>query len=99
MTNRNKWWYVIHADESLLSDLDTKWEQVKLQTSWKLEPCFKPENAPTETETPPTDASPSETETDSVQPPTDSETAQNTSLATTSPDTAAPQQQPVPGSD
>ena len=108
VTNRTKWWFVIHADECLLSDLDAKWEQVKLQTLWKLEPCFKPENPPTEAETPPTeaeipptDARTSETDTDSVPPPTDLETAhdQNVSLATTSSDTADSQQQLVPGSD
>ena len=68
VTNRSKWWFVIHADEHLLSELDAKWEQVKLQTLWKLEPCFKLENASTEheVESPPTDARTSETGTDSV---------------------------------
>lgn len=68
ITNRTKWWFVIHADEHLLSELDAKWEQVKLQTLWKLEPCFKLdklENAPTESEIPPTDVRTSETGTDS----------------------------------
>jgi len=32
MTHRTKWWFVIHADEQLLSDPDAKWELVKLQT-------------------------------------------------------------------
>ena len=40
VTNKTKWWFVVHADEGLLSELNTKWDQVKLQTSWKLEPCF-----------------------------------------------------------
>jgi len=68
ITNRTKWWFVIHADEHLLSELDAKWEQVKLQTLWKLEPCFKLdklENAPIESEIPPTDVRTSETGTDS----------------------------------
>ena len=52
VTHRTKWWLVIHADEQLLSDLDAKWEQVK-QTPWKLEPCFKHENATTEADIPP----------------------------------------------
>jgi len=40
VTNKTKWWFVVHADEGLLSELNTKWDQVKLQTSWNLEPCF-----------------------------------------------------------
>ena len=40
VTNKRKWWYVVHADEDLLTELNTKWDQVKVQTSWKLEPCF-----------------------------------------------------------
>ena len=90
LINRTKWWFVIHAKEKLLSDLDAKWEPVKLQTLWKLEPCFRHESAPTEA---------GETRTDSIPPPADLETAQNISLVTTSSDTADSQQQPVPGSD
>ena len=45
MTNKTKWWYVVHADEDLLTELNTKWDQVKAQTSWKLEPCFMFANA------------------------------------------------------
>ena len=37
-----KWWFVIHAPEEVLVELDCEWEQLKLQTGWKLEPCFKP---------------------------------------------------------
>ena len=40
VTNKTKWWYVVHADEDFLTELNTKWDQVKVQTSWKLEPCF-----------------------------------------------------------
>jgi len=68
ITSRTKWWFVIHADEHLLSELDAKWEQVKLQTLWKLKPCFKLdklENAPTESEIPLTDVRASETGTNS----------------------------------
>ena len=43
MPNGNhQWWFVIHDDESVLSDLDTKWNLVQVQTSWKLECCYKP---------------------------------------------------------
>ena len=40
VTNKTKWWFVVHTDEGLLSELNTKWDLVKLQTFWKLEPCF-----------------------------------------------------------
>ena len=32
------WWFVIHDDEANLQVIDSKWEKVQLQTSWKLEP-------------------------------------------------------------
>ena len=35
------WWFVLHDDEANLCAIDTMWEQVQLQTSWKLEPCFR----------------------------------------------------------
>ena len=37
-----RWWFVVHAPEDILVKLDAAWEQLKLQTGWKLEPCFKP---------------------------------------------------------
>ena len=37
-----RWWFVVHAPEEVLVTLDAVWEQLKLQTGWKLEPCFKP---------------------------------------------------------
>ena len=40
------WWYVVHAKESVLSDLETKWDQVNVQTGWKLELCFMAESTP-----------------------------------------------------
>ena len=42
VTNKVRWWFVLHGSESLLCDLEEKWPQVNLQTSWKLEPCYKP---------------------------------------------------------
>ena len=39
-TGRPRWWYVLHSSESTLMELEAKWDQVKVQTSWKLEPCF-----------------------------------------------------------
>ena len=43
-TGRPRWWYVVHSSESTLMELEAKWDQVKVQTSWKLEPCFLAEN-------------------------------------------------------
>ena len=41
-SKKTRWWFVLHATEDLLCDLEGKWAEVNLQTSWKLEPCFKP---------------------------------------------------------
>ena len=41
----SKWWYIVRAEESLLKQLDGKWEKVKLQTLWKIEPCYKQSEA------------------------------------------------------
>ena len=46
MSKRSKWWYVIHGDESVLVHLESNWEQINLQTSWKLELCFMTESIP-----------------------------------------------------
>ena len=35
-----KWWFVIHGVEDLLNELQDKWENIAVQTSWKLEECF-----------------------------------------------------------
>ena len=43
LSKRSMWWYVVHGDEPLLTQLESKWDQVNLQTSWKLEPCFMTE--------------------------------------------------------
>ena len=41
------WWFLIHAEEdTILKDLVLKWENVKLQTGWCLEPCTKPQTKP-----------------------------------------------------
>ena len=40
------WWFVLHNDEARLQAIDAKWEHVELQTSWKLEPCFRLSTAP-----------------------------------------------------
>ena len=40
-----RWWFVIHAPESILKALDSEWIAIQLQTGWKLESCFKPVHA------------------------------------------------------
>ena len=35
------WWFVLHADEAVLSSLEENWKSVELQTSWKLQLCHK----------------------------------------------------------
>ena len=47
ITGRQRWWYVVHGSESTLMELEAKWDQVKVQTSWKLEPCFMAESQST----------------------------------------------------
>ena len=32
-----RWWFVIHDSEA---NIDNKWDQLKLQVAWELEPCF-----------------------------------------------------------
>ena len=39
--NKERWWFVIHGNEESLANLDLLWERVQIQTSWKLETCFK----------------------------------------------------------
>ena len=37
------WWFVLHDHENVLCSLEAKWDLIKMQTSWKLEPCYKPD--------------------------------------------------------
>ena len=39
--NKERWLFVIHGNEKSLANLDSLWERVQIQTSWKLETCFK----------------------------------------------------------
>ena len=34
VTNKARWWFVLHGNESLLCELEEKWPKVNLQTSW-----------------------------------------------------------------
>ena len=40
-SNHTRWWFVLRGDEDILSTLESEWEQVQLQTNWKLEPLLK----------------------------------------------------------
>ena len=40
--NRLIWWFVLHDDEDKLKTLENSWEQIQLQTDWKIEPCYMP---------------------------------------------------------
>ena len=37
-----RWWFIIHAPENVLLNLENLWEHLHLQTGWKLKPCFRP---------------------------------------------------------
>ena len=38
--NRGRWWYIVRGTEEDLCELDSEWDHVHIQTSWKLETCF-----------------------------------------------------------
>ena len=42
--NKIRWWFLIYMEEDSLEKLESAWERVSLQTSWKLEPCHAPGN-------------------------------------------------------
>ena len=57
---KTSWWFVVHADEPVLRELDEKWESLSTQTSWILKPCSKPadiENHASDSSSPPTENS------------------------------------------
>ena len=41
-SGKSSWWFVIHAEESVLNDLESKWDSLSTQTSWLLKSCSKP---------------------------------------------------------
>ena len=43
-THRDRWWFLLKADEAVLCELQNLWETVQLQTNWKLETCTKPDS-------------------------------------------------------
>lgn len=53
ITGKDKWWFLLKGQESVLKELETGWENVSLQTRWKLEACTKPTdgNATTQSNT------------------------------------------------
>ena len=38
--NRIRWWHILTGNEDELVSLEKKWEAVKVQTGWKIEPCY-----------------------------------------------------------
>ena len=36
------WWFVLKGEEPDLATMEREWQQVSLQLSWKIEPCYKP---------------------------------------------------------
>ena len=45
-SSKSSWWFVVHADEKILCELESKWDEVHLHTSWMLQTCSKPDNNP-----------------------------------------------------
>lgn len=59
-SGKTSWWFVVHADEPVLRELDEKWESLSTQTSWILKPCSKHadiENHTSDSSSPPTENS------------------------------------------
>ena len=46
-SSKSSWWFVVHADKKVLCELENKWDEVHLHTSWMLQTCSKPDNNPT----------------------------------------------------
>ena len=53
-SGKSSWWFIIHAPESVLCDLDNKWDGVNVQTSWSLMSCSKPADSTSTNVEPPT---------------------------------------------
>ena len=41
-SGKMKWWFVLHDKEDTLKALKRNWENISLQTGWRLEQCTKP---------------------------------------------------------
>ena len=39
--NRSRWWFVVRGSEEDLCNLENEWDRINIQTSWKLEVCYK----------------------------------------------------------
>ena len=42
---QTRWWFVLHDRKEALASLESKWEQLEVQTSWKLAKCYMPQFA------------------------------------------------------
>ena len=50
-----RWWFVLHGSEEYLKSLESSWDCVRMQTGWRIEPCYKPaaENQTSDNNAPP----------------------------------------------
>ena len=39
--SKPRWWFVLKGGEDVLTDLERQWNEIELQTKWKLEPCLR----------------------------------------------------------
>ena len=58
IAGRDKWWFLLKGQETVLKELEAVWESVSLQTKWKLEPCTKPTDGNSATQPSINDATP-----------------------------------------
>ena len=40
---QTRWWFILHDSEEALVSLESNWEQLALQTSWRLVNCYMPQ--------------------------------------------------------
>jgi len=36
-----QWWFIVKGDEDAMEESEGEWDHVLLQTSWKLEACYR----------------------------------------------------------
>lgn len=86
-----RWWFVIRGEESTLQNLEGCWNQLELQTKWKLEPVLRFSDATASAES--DQSKPLSTEAMPNESATDSEVASNVTMSTVS--ASPPQEVPI----
>jgi hypothetical protein len=92
-----RWWFVLHGSESTLANIEQKWESMTLQTGWKIEPCYRPSDTDSGSESGNSpaviDQSPPSPENETVpssngnqQPPEDNDEAADATVGTAQPE-------------